>query len=395
MAKRTAFPSSSDGDGPSSLALVLTGGGARAAYQVGFLHGLAQQWPDLEFRVLTGVSAGAINAVCLAAHGGSFLEATADLAGLWRQLTVDRVFRVDWMSLLKKFVQWGLRLASGGSRLAPRASGLVDTSPLAATLVSALELDGKEIVGIRRNIAAGRLKGVALVTLDYARGQSVAWVEGRDIEGWQSPSRRSVHTRLEVRHVMASAALPLFFPAVRLDGAWHGDGGVRLSRPLSPALHLGAERLLAISPHHRGRFAPGLAELPEGEVPPAQILGQLVSAIFLDALSDDIERVQSLNRLLKKLPAEERGGRRLVDTLIVRPSEDLGALAADYEIELPRAFRFATRGLGTRQTRGADFLSLLMFQPEYLARLIEIGEGDALAKCKEIEALVAPATKVE
>ena len=218
----------------------------------------------------------------------------------------------------------------------------------------------------------------------------MTWVQGCGINLWERPLRRSVETRLTVDHVMASAALPLFFPAIRLGDSWYGDGGIRLSAPLSPALHLGAQRILAISTSHRKTFAEADQPTSSGYPPPAQIFGQLANSVFLDVIDQDALRLERSNRFLARMPVHEREGFRVVDLLVVRPSQDLGRLAGEHEAQLPRAFRFLTRGWGTRETSSPDLLSLLMFEPTYLRRLIEIGEADAEARFDEILALVRP-----
>ena len=374
------------------LAVVLTGGGARAAYQVGLLRWLARRVPDLRFDVVTGVSAGAINASLLAAHPGSFAEAVDDLDRLWRGLTSEDVFRVDTRSLAGHLVHWAGRLVSGGGEVTGRdGRGLVDTSPLDELLHRALAPIGPdgEILGIAENLERGRLGAVGVTTLDYATGQTITWVQGRDVEPWVRTNRRSVETTIRVRHVVASAALPLFFPAVQIDGGWHGDGGVRHTAPLSPALHLGADRILAVSTRYvRTREEQGVPETV-GYPPPAQILGHLMKAVFLDVIDQDVRRLELMNRVIDTLPPEERGNLRHVDILALRPSVDLGRLAAAHEPTLPPVFRFLTRGLGTRETRSPDFLSMLLFEPAYLGELIAIGEADAEARAEELERLVA------
>lgn len=381
-------PSSNTTDGSSPLGIVLSGGGARAAYQVGMLRRLARELPELRFDIVTGVSAGAINAVHLAAHRGSLRESTEDLARLWGGLTPDRIFRVDRRSLLRNVASWGLRLISGGARLVPKVRGLVDTCPLDELLRSVLEVDESgEITSIAENLTEERLRGVALTTLDYATGRTITWVQGCDIRNWERPNRRSAATRLTVDHVMASASLPLFFPAVRVGGHWHGDGGIRLAAPLSPALHLGARRILVVSTRYQRTEEEADVPATEGYPPPAQILGHLLNAVFLDVIDQDIARLERLNRLLEELPPEKRNGLQPVEMKVVRPSEDLGRLAAEHEVTLPRAFRFLTRSLGTRETRSPDFLSLVMFQPEYLRQLIEIGERDAEEHLEDLVSL--------
>jgi len=370
------------------LGLVMGGGGARAAYQVGFLRSLARRFPELRVPYITGVSAGAINAALLASHHGSFLQATDELTQLWSRLTIEDVFRVDGSALLANGMRWVRQLISGGFGGPPRVRGLMDTAPLRTYLTEVLHAVGGELTGIGANLQAGRLKAVAISTSSYSTGQSVTWVQGQDILEWERPQRRARKTTLTVEHVMASAALPLVFPAVRIDNAWYGDGGVRLTAPLSPALHLGATRIIAIST----RYARSTAEADEptiyGYPPPAQVVGVLMNSIFLDLLDHDALRLERLNQLIDQLPAERRMGLRRVKLLVLRPSVDLGKLAHIHEQSLPRAFRFLTRGLGTKQTRSPDFLSLVLFQPEYLNSLVEMGEADGVARAEEVAAFL-------
>lgn len=375
------------GTGQGDLAIVLSGGGARSAYQAGVLRGLARNIPGFRFPIVVGVSAGAINAAFLAAHSGSPLEATEDLARLWASLHVEDIFRLDTPSLtqsLLRWLRWASRLASGGSLLGPEIRGLVDTEPLRATLRRASAVVDGEIIGISRNVEQGRLKAMALITLNYTTGQTVTWVQGRDIQAWDQPQRRSVHARLTIEHVMASSALPLVFPAVRLGQSYYGDGGVRLSAPLAPAIHLGASRVLAISsryePSHEEADRPQIVGYP----PPAQVLSSLLNAVFLDVLDEDVRRLESLNPLIEKVPPADRNGMRPVAIRVLRPSEDLGRLSAAYEPQLPESFRLLTRSLGTRQTTTPDFLSYLMFQPDYLEHLVNLGEADAVARLPDL-----------
>ncbi len=369
-----------------SFALVLTGGGARAAYQVGVLRGLARHLPGVRFDIITGVSAGAINALYLAAYGGSLADGVETLSHVWRTLHLDDVVEIDPPSLARSVLAWGAKLVSGGAAVAPRVHGLVETAPLRRLLERLLpENEEGEIAGLAENLGRCQPEAVAVTTLDYNTGQTVTWAAGCDIQMWERPLRRSVRAKLTIDHVLASASLPIIFPAVRLGKHWHGDGGIRLSAPLSPALHLGAGRILAISTHHAKSFAEADEPQTIGYPPPAQILGQLMDAIFLDAIDEDSARLERANAFLRELPPGERHGYRLVDFAVIRPSQDLGLLAADYEPQLPRAFRFLTRSLGTQETSNADFLSLLMFIPEYLQRLIEMGEADARARLDALE----------
>jgi NTE family protein len=380
----TPLPASRD---TGEIALVMTGGGARGAYQVGLLRFLSKRYPDLRFRILSGVSAGAVNAVHLAQHHGTFEQAVEELTGLWQELVPETVFRVDAPNLLWNVVRSGTQLVGGGSA-SPRIRGMVDTDPLRDMLTEALGPVDDELPGIEYNLNRGALNAVAVSTTSYTTGQSITWVQGRDIRTWERPNRRAVEARLGIPHIMASAALPVFFPAIQIGQAWYGDGGIRLAAPLSPALHLGAHKILAVSTRHiRTQAEAGLVEVV-GYPPPAQVLGLLYNAVFLDIIDQDAVRLERMNRIMAKLPEEEREGMRVVDLLIQRPSRDLGRLARYYEPMLPGTFRFLSRGWGTRQTSSPDILSMLMFQPDYLRRLIELGELDAHQRADELDAFI-------
>jgi NTE family protein len=233
------------------------------------------------------------------------------------------------------------------------------------------------------------LKAVALSATSYTTGQSVTWIEGRNIDLWQRPQRRTEPTRLTVEHVMASSALPMLFPAVKVANEWFGDGGIRLTAPLSPSLHLGASRILTISTKYTKSHAEAAAPATLGYPPPAQVLGVLYNSVFLDLIDEDILRMKKVNQLLSLLPADRRGNMRIVDILVLRPSEDLGRLAAQFEPRLPGLFRYLTRGLGTKQTASPDLISLILFQADYLKRLIDLGEQDAIAQGDVLEDFLA------
>ncbi len=377
---------SDDHGGP--LALVMSGGGARAAYQVGMLRWLARRHPDLHVPILTGVSAGAINAAFLASRPGDFRARVERLAELWSHLTIREVFRVDSVSLARNVVRLGLKLVSGGVAAAPRPHAAVDTTPLWSLLERELDARDEALAGVEENLGRGALTAVAITASSYTTGQSITWVQGRGIPQWERAHRKSIGALLGVRHVMASAALPIFFPAIEIDGQWFGDGGIRLTAPLSPAVHLGAGRILAISTRYPRTRAEADQPVVQGYPPPAQIIGALFNAVFLDLFDADALTMERMNRSMEGLPAETRRDYRMVRLVVLRPSRDLGRLANEYEADLPGAFRFMTRGLGTRETRSNDLLSLLMFQPDYLSRLIELGEADAESRKDEIESLL-------
>ena len=371
---------------------MLSGGGARAAYQVGLLRVLAREFPDFVPGILTGVSAGGINAAYLAACQDPFATKVEQLADVWAGLSIEDVFRVDLRDLTSRTLRWGGRLLAGGSYPVTPARSMVDTAPLRDLLARLLATDGAEIPGINQSLQAGWLRAFALTASSYTTGQSVTWVQTREdcsIQTWERPQRKSVTCRLSIDHVMASASLPFFFPAVEIEGRWYGDGGIRLTAPLSPAVHLGASRIIAVSTRYaRSREEadrPAITSYP----PPAQVAGVLYNAIFLDQLDGDALELQRLNGLIAQLPASKRNGLRHIDLLMLRPSIDLGRLANEYEPALPRPFRFLTRGLGTRETRSNDMLSLVMFQSDYVKRLIELGEADAAARLDDVRQFLA------
>ena len=370
------------------LALVMSGGGARAAYQVGLLRWLARRHPDLRIPILTGVSAGAINAAFLATHASGFAQRVARLAELWGNLTTEQVFRVDSFSLARNMLRLGAKLVSGGALAKPQTHAAVDTAPLRELLERVLDARDGKLPGIQANLRDGVLRAVAITTSSYTSGQSITWVQGCNIEQWERAHRRSFNTEITVDHVLASGALPLFFPAVQIGRDWYGDGGLRLTAPLSPAVHMGADRILAISTRYVHARSEPDEPAASGYPPPALILGAVLNSIFLDQFDADALTMQRINSVLEALPAMRERGFRPLRLLVLRPSMNLGRLANEYEVHLPGSFRFLTRGLGTKETRTNDLLSLLMFQPDYLTRLIELGEKDAEARGAEIDAFV-------
>lgn len=373
---------------PNELALVMTGGGARGAYQVGLLRCLARRFPDIDIPIVTGTSAGAVNAIHLAAHHGTLQQAADELTELWCELTPDQVFRTDAPHLGWMVVRWAAQLLTGGLLSPPRAKALLDTTPLRTYLTEAMAIIEGEITGIDYNLHRGKLKAVAVSATSYTTGQNVVFVQGRDIELWERPNRKSVKTKLRVDHVMASSALPGFFPAVKIGHEYYGDGGIRMIAPLSPALHLGAGRILAVSTRYdRSREEADVGEI-SGYPTPARILGVLSSAIFLETLDNDARRLERMNRLIDSLPEDEREGMRTVDMTIVRPSRDLAKMARDFEPRLPKGIRFLSRGFGATRAGSPDALAMMMFQPDYTRALVELGEKDAESYLDEIADLL-------
>jgi len=374
---------SSDRPPVGRVGLVLTGGGARAAYQVGVIKGLARHFPDLRFQIITGVSAGAINAIFLAAHDGPLRESANDLAALWCSLECRHVFRPNYAALLP--FRTALK-AILPPRMTKRPHGLLNAGPLAETLREAYDcpVRNQPIYGIRRNLARGELKAVALLGLDYTTGQNVRWTQGRQIDTFEGPNRRSVQTEITVEHVLASAALPFVFPAVKIDQRWYGDGGIRLAAPLSSAVHLGARRILAMSTGYQRTPAEAKTPVLHGYPPAAEMMGQLINAVFLDVIDEDVTRMERMNEMIAKLDSSQRNGFKAIDLFVMRPSVNLGRVAGEHEKYLPRNMKLLSRALGSRETESPDFISMLMFEPHYTTRLIEIGENDVASHFDEL-----------
>lgn len=367
---------------------MLSGGGARAAYQVGVLAALTEEFRDLHFPILTGVSAGAINTLFLAAHRGPFAEAVARLGEHWSRLTVEEVFRVRPFGLGRAALRWLAQAAFGRGRGPTALRGLLDTAPLRRFLARHLDPGG-----VAHNVATGRLRAAALTTTSFATGYTVTFVEGApDVALWQRARRVAAAARLTIDHVMASSAVPILFPAVKIGDAFYGDGGVRQAAPLAPAIHLGARALLAIG-MRTGRPAaeprPPARDYPSA----AETMGMVLHSILLDALDADAERLARVNRLVAALPpgTPAPDGLSLVRLLVLHPSRDLGDLAVGHLRTLPRGLRLVVESLGGERVQAADFLSYLLFEPPYTATLMELGYNDARAARDRLVRFLVPA----
>ena len=369
------------------LALVLSGGGARAAYQVGVLSGIAERaGSDTSFPIVTGVSAGAINAAGLASAQGSFGQAVSTLERAWLGMSIGTVFHSGFFALLRSSFKWACVLATGGSVPGFKVRGVLDTRPLRETLSHFVKSEG-----IEANLSSGKLRALALSATSYATGRTVTFVHGaRDVPTWERAGRIAMQTRISVDHVLASSALPILFPAVAVGDQFLGDGSIRQTAPLAPAIHLGARRLLAIALRY-GRSVQQDSE-PQliGYPPPAQVLGMLMSAVFLDALEADAERLQRINRSLALLAPDRPHpeGLHPLQLVVLRPSKDLGKLAADLGQHLPGALKYLVRGLGSPRLKSQDLLSYLLFERPYIERLLDLGRDDARAQWDRIAPLL-------
>lgn len=368
--------------------LILSGGGARAAYQVGVLAGIADLLPPgaaNPFPVIVGTSAGAINAVTLASGAMHFADAIRRLTAFWQGFRSHQVLRSDWPGVIRQASRFvGHSLLGLG---APVPVALLDSSPLRHLLNEHLDLNG-----IACALEQQHLHAVAVTAFGYESGQAVTFYQGRGaIDPWLRHRRIGLPTRLSVEHLLASSAIPLLFAPVKLGEEYFGDGAVRQSAPISPALHLGASRVLVVgvsgNPQRPVEGEPR-ARIFSGQQPSlAQIGGHMLNSTFIDSLEDDIELLQRLNHLSHLMP-EHLERRRLglapVEVLVVAPSQPLDEIAARHRRELPAALRLFLRGPGATKTSGAGVLSYLLFEAGYCSELIELGRRDALAKRREL-----------
>jgi NTE family protein len=359
--------------------LVLSGGGARAAYQAGVLSYVTEKLPQVSFPIITGVSAGAINAAFLAAHRGAPPDSLHALSDCWTSLTIERVFDASMIKVGLEGARWLWTFGSGGRQL----KGFLDTAPLGEFLQQTIDMGG-----IEENVRSGRVRAVGLSATRWATGQTVTFVQGAEgTPTWERARRCGLPTRIAVEHVMASGALPLVFPAVKIDDEWYGDGSIRQATPLAPAIHLGADKLLAISTRYAASLEEVKGRATREYPPPAKLIGMLFNTVFLDTLDADVERLERLNRAIEALQpgTVAPDGLRPIKLLVVRPTKDLGEIAGEYRDKLPRSLRLLMRGLGVKDVRGPDLLSYLIFEEPYISRVIELGYEDALSQWPEIE----------
>ena len=372
----------SEADASSPSALVLGGGGARAAYQTGVLCYVGEAFPHTSMPLMTGVSAGSINAAHLAADPCAWTHRTARLTSYWEDLTTDDVFSARSL--------WTLGRSLVRGTPSPKQT-LLDTAPLRAYLDERLPTDDAgQLTGVADNLDAGRLEGLAISTSNYATLQTVTWVQGCSMQDWERPNRIGRRTELGLDHVMASTALPLIFPAVRLQDAWYGDGGLRMLDPLAPAIHMGADRLFVISTRYE-RSQAEASRTPRASAYPSlfQMMGILANVLMLDVLEHDAAVLRRVNRLVRRLRPEKRAGLQPIDLLVLRPSVDLGALAGDYTVDIGGAMGALLNFVEWQADPPPDWLSMLLFTPDYLHRLLEVGYNDAKRQHDRIEAFFA------
>lgn len=370
-------------------ALVLSGGGARGAYQVGVLRGLVEQGFLPRERsgidVFVGSSAGSINSAALAAYADDFAAGLARLEHVWGGIHASQVYRTDVASLGRIGLRWAWDLSFGGAVHSVQPKSLLDTTPLRALLAEHVPLDR-----IPGNVAAGHLAALALVATDLHTSNGVIFLAAPPgTPSWTRRRWRIEHTDLRVQHLLASSAIPIFFPSVEIDGRHYGDGSIRNTAPLSPAINLGADRIIAI-----GVSGPPPVEVPMGplETPTvAQVAGVLLDAVMLDAIEVDVEHSERVNTSVMTLPTNHGGhGFRRIDVLWLRPSILVRQLAAELADRIPAVVHYLLRGLGS-DAQVTELASYLLFDRAFCGRLIELGRADVAADRDRIARFFAAA----
>jgi len=367
--------------------LVLTGGGARAAYQVGVVKAVRDILGNPvknPFPILCGTSAGAINATTLAVFADDYSRGVANLLEVWENMHCHHIYKTDPGSIMRTGARWlgALMLLSRHNPVS-----LLDSAPLKEMLERNLQFER-----IQDHIDSGSLYAVSVTASGYTSGQSVSFFQGGSgLEGWERNQRIGAAVSLKLEYLLASAALPFIFPAVKVHREYFGDGSVRQIAPISPALHLGADRVLVVG---TGRQTPDQARARSNVYPSvAQVAGHALNSIFLDGLSVDLERLERINRTVSLIPADKLASAKLplrpVKVLFISPSQPLERIAARFVHELPATVRFILRPTGALNRSGSNLVSYLLFEESFCRTLIDLGYQDTVSREKDVKEFFA------
>lgn len=366
--------------------LVLSGGGARGAYQAGVLCAVQEisesSGVPIRFDFLSGVSAGAINASSLASNCEDMKKATESLSKLWSEVSFDKVFSTDSLTMGKIGLRWMSELSLGGMTGTTPGKALMDTAPLRSLIH-----DNMDYAKVEKNINDGHLTALCITSIDYAKSATTTFVQGKNVlPSWDKGRKRSERTVISTDHIMASSAIPLLFPPVKVDDRFFGDGAVRNHAPCSPVIYLGAEKLLVIGVRLQSSTAYDQRADQNSNAPSvARVVNTILNGALMDSVEQDIERLRRLNDYALAIPPEQQKkvSLRPLDHLFISPSEDIGEMAVQKAQRLPRVVRYLMKGLGSLQD-ASEIISYLLFDSEFCADLIEVGRKDGLAHKEEI-----------
>jgi NTE family protein len=365
------------------IAVVLSGGGARGAYQAGVLKGIAEilDSPDIPFRIISGLSAGAINGVALAAEAQDFRHAADKLWTLWSEITTDQVYVTDLGVMIGRFLQWFESLATGGLFSVKPPSYVFDTTPLEKLL-----RDNVDFSAIGKNVKTGVLRAVSVSATNYQHDKPVTFFTGeRSVKPWTNPSQCGVVDKLTPQHVLASSALPVFFRPQKIQNFDYGDGGIGLKSPLSPAIKMGAHKLCVIGIQNPTHEAPRNAREVYRRATVGDVAGTLLNSMLFGSINEDILHCLAVNAALTKYPAMKKEY-RVLPLLSIMPSKDLGQLESNDFSNFPFTVRHLLKGFGISQKKSWDLISYLAFHPQYARELLKLGRADALSRRREIRA---------